>query len=141
MTQDALPIDDRKTYSYTKTITEDDIQSFASATGDNQPLHLDDAVAAKSRFKKRIAHGMLTGSIISTVLGTVVAPEHVVIYMSQTLQFLAPVYIGETVTANLTVIGVNAPRKQVTFSATVVNQDSVEVAKGQTVAMIEAFSD
>ena len=61
--------------------------------------------------------------------------------MSQTLQFLAPVYIGETITANLTVIGINAPRKQVTFSASVVNQDGVEVVKGQTGAMIEAFSD
>ena len=141
MTTGELPIDDRKTYSYSKTITEKDIEHFAEATGDDQPLHMNEEVAAKSRFKKRIAHGMLTGSLISTVLGTVVAPEHVVIYMGQTLNFLAPAYLGDTLTANLKVIAMNAPRRQVTFLSTVVNQDGVEIVKGETRAMIEDFAD
>lgn len=143
MTQQAaarLPIDDRKVYEFTKTITEEDVELFARATGDNQPVHLDEAKAGKSRFKRRIAHGILTAGIISAALGTKVAPNHVVIYMGQTLQFLAPVYLGDTITAQLRVIGMNAPRGQVTFAATVTNQDGVQVLKGETQAMIEPYA-
>jgi 3-hydroxybutyryl-CoA dehydratase len=140
VTQQALPVDDRKVYEYTKTITDEDIQNFAKATGDYQPLHVDDEKAGQSRFKKRIAHGILTAGLISTVLGMKVAPNHVVIYMGQTLQFLAPVYVGDTLTASLRVISVNAPRGQYTFAASVKNQDGVEVVKGETRAMVEAFA-
>lgn len=140
MTTPGLVIDDRKVYSFTKKITARDVEMFAEASGDDQPLHLDEAVAAKSRFKHRIAHGVLTAGLISAALGTRVAPGQVVIYMGQTLRFLAPVYLGDTLTAELRVTGMNAPRRQVTFGARVVNQDGVEVLRGETQAMIEPYA-
>ena len=140
-TEAPFDIDDRKTYEFSKTLTAEDVEALARVSGDNQPLHLDDAQAARTRFKKRIAHGILTAGIISAAIGTQVAPGKVVIYMGQTLNFLAPAFLGDTLTANLKVIGMNAPRRQVTFLSTVVNQDGVEVVKGETRAMIEDFED
>ena len=81
------------------------------------------------------------GGIISAAIGTQVAPGKVVIYMGQTLNFLAPVYLGDTVTAKLNVISTNAPRRQATLLATVVNQDGVEVLKGESRIMIEDYED
>ncbi|MBM3947342.1 MAG: MaoC family dehydratase [SAR202 cluster bacterium] len=141
MTTLDMIIDDRKTYSYTKTITAADVEMFAKASGDDQALHLDEAVAGKSRFKHRIAHGILTAGLISAALGTKVAPGQVVIYMSQTLRFIAPVYLGDTLTAQLKVTGMNVPRRQVTFSARVINQNKVEVLQGETQAMIEPYAE
>ena len=140
-TQPAFELDDRKTFEFTKTLTADDVEAFARVSGDNQPLHLDDGMAAKSRFKKRIAHGILTAGIISAAIGTQVAPGQVVIYMGQTLNFLAPVYLGDTVTAKLNVISTNAPRRQATLLATVVNQDGAEVLKGESRIMVEPYED
>ncbi len=140
-TEAPFDIDDRKTYEFSKTLTAEDVEAFARVSGDNQPLHLDDAQAARTRFKKRIAHGILTASIISAAIGTQVAPGKVVIYLGQTLNFLAPVYLDDTVTAKLNVISTNAPRRQATLLATVVNQDGVEVLKGESRIMIEAYED
>ena len=140
-TQPAFDLDERKTFEFTKTLTPEDVEAFARVSGDNQPLHLDDAMAAKSRFKKRIAHGILTAGIISAAIGTQVAPGQVVIYMGQTLNFLAPVYLGDTVTAKLSVISMNAPRRQATLLATVTNQDGAEVLKGESRIMVEPYED
>ena len=140
-TEAPFDIDDRKTYEFSKTLTAEDVEAFARVSGDNQPVHLDDAQAARTRFKKRIAHGILTAGVISAAIGTQVAPGKVVIYMGQTLNFLAPVYLGDTVTAKLNVISTNAPRRQATLLATVVNQDGVEVLKGESRIMIEAYED
>ncbi len=141
MTTPALVIDDKKVYSFTKTITARDVELFAEVSGDNQALHLDEAVAAQSRFKHRIAHGILTAGLISAALGTQVAPGQVVIYMGQTLRFLAPVFLGDTLTAELRVIGVNAPRRQVTLNARIVNQQGVEVVRGESQVMIEPYAE
>lgn len=141
MTTPPLVLDDKKVYSFTKTITARDVELFAEVSGDDQPLHLDEATAAKSRFKHRIAHGILTAGLISAALGTKVAPGQVVIYTGQTLKFLAPVFLGDTLTAELRLIGMNAPRRQVTFGARVVNQQGVEVLRGETQAMIEPYAE
>ena len=141
MTQPKFDLDDRKTYEFSKTLTADDVEAFARVSGDTQPLHLDDAMAARSRFKKRIAHGILTAGVISAAIGTKVAPGQVVIYMGQTLNFLAPVYLGDTVTAQLRIISMNAPRRQATLLAKVVNQDGVEVLNGEAKIMVEAYSE
>ena len=141
MTQQPLSIDDRTVFEFAKTISAEDVEAFARVSGDTQPLHLDEGKASKSRFKKRIAHGILTAGIISAAIGTKVAPGQVVIYMSQTLNFIAPVYLGDTITARLQVISLNAPRRQVTLKATVVNQDGVEVLNGQSQVMIEPYED
>ena len=141
MTQAPLNIDEREIFEFTKTITAEDVEAFARVSGDTQPLHLDDAMAGKSRFKKRIAHGILTAGIISAAIGTKVAPGQVVIYMGQTLTFMAPVFLGDTVTAKLQAISINAPRRQVTLKASVVNQDGAEVLNGQSQVMIEPYED
>lgn len=91
-----------QTASYTKTITDQDIRLFAVISGDDNPVHLDDAYAALTMFKGRIAHGMLGASLISTVLGTKL-PGPGCIYLDQTLSFKSPVRIGDEVEASVTV--------------------------------------
>ena len=85
-----------------KTVTEADIAAFAGVSGDTNPIHLHDGFAAGTRFGQRIAHGMLSGSFISTVIGTKL-PGPGSVYISQTLNFMAPVLIGDTITAVATI--------------------------------------
>ncbi|MBZ0218272.1 MAG: MaoC family dehydratase [Fimbriimonadaceae bacterium] len=92
--------------SYSKVVTSVDIENFAELSGDRNPLHLDDDFAATTIFKGRIAHGFLSASFISTVIGTKL-PGPGAIYMSQSLKFLAPVRIGDIVTAQVTVMSLN----------------------------------
>ncbi len=84
--------------SHERTVSENDINGFAEVSGDFNPLHMDHEYAAGTYFKSRIAHGMLTASFISSVLGTRM-PGHGCIYLSQSLRFIAPVRIGDTVKA------------------------------------------
>ena len=85
-----------------KTVTEADIMAFAGVSGDTNPIHLHDGFARTTRFGQRIAHGMLSGSFISTVIGTKL-PGPGAVYVSQTMNFMAPVLIGDTITAVATV--------------------------------------
>jgi len=120
--------------SFTKTISEADIYGFAGITGDFNPVHVNEEYAKKSRFKKRIAHGMLTASFISTVLGTDL-PGANTIYMSQEVKFTAPVYIGDTLTATAEVVEKREDKRILTLKTTVVNQDGKTVVDGQAKAM------
>ena len=126
------------TASFEKTVTEEDIVSFANATGDQQPLHLDDAFAAKTRFKRRIAHGMLSAGLISAALGIKLAPHATVVYLSQTLRFLRPVFPGDTITAKLEVTAVDTERSFVTCSTECVNQDGTSVLAGEATVLLDA---
>ena len=92
----------RMTDIYAKPVTDADITLFAGVSGDTNPVHLDDEFAATSRFGQRIAHGMLTASYISTVLGTRL-PGPGCIYLGQQLKFMNPVKVGDTVRARVTV--------------------------------------
>lgn len=96
---------------YAKTVTEADIVMFAGLSGDTNPVHLNKTFAETTMFKERIAHGMLSASFISTVLGTRL-PGPGCIYLSQTLNFKAPVRIGDTVVARVTVREVNSEKKR-----------------------------
>lgn len=125
------------TAAFTKTVSDDDIASFARATGDDQPIHLDDAFAAATRFKRRIAHGMLSAGYISAALGTQLAPNAVVVYLSQSLRFLRPVYPGDTITANLTVTSIDTERRFVTCSTECVNQDGTSVLTGEATVLLD----
>ena len=87
---------------YERTITEIDIERFAEVSGDTNPMHLDHEFASQTCFESRIAHGMLTASLISTVIGTKL-PGPGCIYLGQDLKFVAPVRIGDTVTVRATV--------------------------------------
>src|SRR5664279_4866905 len=90
------------TASFSKTVTESDVVTFAGLTSDFNPIHVDAEYARESLFKERIAHGMLLAGFISAVLGTQL-PGPNAIYMGQTLEFKLPAKIGDTVTATVTV--------------------------------------
>ena len=101
--------------SHEKTVSEDDIASFAEVSGDYNPVHMDEDYAAGTFFKSRIAHGMLTASFISTVLGTRL-PGPGCIYLSQNLRFLAPVRIGDTVKALARVASLDMTKRRAQFA-------------------------
>src|SRR2546427_3384077 len=113
-----------------RTITDSDIVRFAEVSGDRNPVHLDDAYAARSPFGQRIAHGFLTGSLISAVIGMEL-PGPGSIYLGQTLKFLAPVHIGDTVTVTVEVIGVREDKRLITLRTDCTNQDGVLVLTGE----------
>lgn len=116
--------------SFTKTISEADVYLFAGITGDLNPAHVDAVAAANGMFKQRIAHGMLTGSFISTVLAMQL-PGPGTIYLGQNLQFRAPVLIGDTITARVEATEKLDQRKWVKFKTTITNQDGKLVVDGE----------
>ncbi len=126
------------TATFEKTVSEQDIVDFARVTGDEQPLHLDDAYAAKTRFKRRIAHGMLSAGLISAALGIKLAPQSTVVYLSQSLRFLRPVYPGDTITARLEVSKLDTERGFVSCSTECTNQDGTTVLTGEATVMLDA---
>lgn len=115
---------------FSKTISEADIYLYAGISGDFNPAHVNEEYAATTFFKTRIAHGMLTASFISTLVGTIL-PGPGSIYMSQTLQFLAPVKIGDTVTAIAEVAEKFADKKRVRLKTWCVNQKGATVLDGE----------
>jgi 3-hydroxybutyryl-CoA dehydratase len=120
--------------SYTRTVSEKDIRQFAEVSGDTNPLHLDEAFAATTRFKKRIAHGMLSGSYISTIVGTRL-PGPGCLYRSQTLKFRAPVHINDEVTASVTITELDERRGLVTLN-TVCRVGDTDVIRGEAVMLV-----
>lgn len=118
----------------TKTVTEKDIQSFAEVTGDNNPVHLDEAYAAATPFKTRIAHGMLSAGYISAVIGTKL-PGPGAIYIGQTLRFKRPVKIGDAVTAAATITAIDTEKARVTLE-TVCTVDGKPVVEGEATIMV-----
>lgn len=120
--------------SYAKTITEADILLFAGISGDDNPIHINADYAANSFFGQRVAHGMLSASLISGVLGTRL-PGPGAIYIDQTLKFTAPVHIGDTVTASATVIEIDQERRRVKLETVCTVKDKV-VAKGVATNMV-----
>jgi 3-hydroxybutyryl-CoA dehydratase len=100
---------------FSKTVTEADIVAFADVSGDTNPVHMDEAFAAATPFKGRIAHGMLGASLLSTVFGTKL-PGPGCIYISQDLRFKAPVRIGDTVVARVTISEILPEKRRVTFA-------------------------
>src|SRR5690606_26774883 len=120
--------------SMTRVMTDADIRKFAEATGDNNPIHLDEAFAAQSMFKTRIAHGMLTASHISSVFATRL-PGPGCIYVSQEFRFKAPVRIGDEVTTRVEVIGFVPEKKFVTFKTQCLVGERV-VVEGEAVIKV-----
>jgi 3-hydroxybutyryl-CoA dehydratase len=111
---------------FSKTISESDVYLFAGVTGDLNPAHINEAYAQKTFFKTRIAHGMLSAGFISAVLGNQL-PGPGSIYVRQELNFLAPMRIGDTITARVEVVEKNAEKNRVKLRTTCVNQDGVKV--------------
>jgi len=120
----------------TKTITETDVYAFAGITGDFNPLHVDAEYARRSRFGERIAHGILTAGLISAVLGMRL-PGSGAIYLSQSLKFLKPVRLGDTVTATAEVVAYRADRLILTLRTACTNQHGDTVAQGESVLLVD----
>lgn len=121
--------------SFTMKIERQHIDAFSSLTGDDNPVHLDEEYAASTRFKGCIAHGMLTASLISTVLGTRL-PGPGAVYIRQNLSFLAPVYPGDEVTATATVTAFDQKRRRLTMKTACVNQKGTEVLTGEAELLV-----
>lgn len=117
MIRDNIPLEEIEvgmSASYSQTITDADIKSYAGLSGDHNPVHVNEDYAESSRFGKRIAHGMLSSSFFSALFGTKL-PGYGCVYTSQTLQFRYPVYIGDTVTATVTVKHVDIDKRRLVF--------------------------
>ena len=127
-TIDQLKVGD--TAEFSKTVSESDIYLFAGITGDFNPAHMNESYAKKTFFKTRIAHGMLSAGFISTVIGTKL-PGTGSIYIKQTLSFLAPVRIGDTITARAEVIEIMDGKNRVRLKTACVNQEGIQVLDGE----------
>ena len=122
--------------AHERTVSRNDIDAFAGISGDCNPVHLDEDFAATTRFKKCIAHGMLTASFISTVLGTKL-PGMGSIYLSQTLRFKAPVHVGDLVRAYARITRLDRDRRQVEL-ACACEVAGKRVLEGEAVVMVPA---
>jgi 3-hydroxybutyryl-CoA dehydratase len=121
--------------SRTTIISDEMIRLFAQLTGDTNPVHLDDAYAAGTRFGRRIAHGMIAAGLISATLANDL-PGPGTIYLSQSLQFKAPVYPGDTITTTVEVKSARPDKPIVTLSTVCKNQDNVVVLEGEAVVLV-----
>lgn len=117
-----------------KTITETDVYLFAGISCDANPIHVNMEYAKKSKFKDRIVHGILSASLISAVIGTQL-PGTGTIYVSQTLNFLAPVYFGDTITAIVEVKEVLKDKNRVILKTSCINQNDVVVLDGEAIVI------
>ena len=142
-----MTIMERKTYciedlqlgmeaSFQRTVSDADIVAFADVSGDKNPVHLDAEYAARTMFKERIAHGMLTASYISAVFGMEM-PGPGAIYISQTLNFKAPVRIGDVVTAKVKVVELIEAKRRARFECQCL-VDGKPVLEGEAVLMVPA---
>jgi 3-hydroxybutyryl-CoA dehydratase len=123
-----------QTASYSKQISEQDIQLFATVSGDVNPVHLDAEYAATTPFKERIAHGMLTGALVSAALALEL-PGPGTIYLGQSLRFRLPVKIGDEITVQLEVTEKRDDKRFVTLACKAVNQHGKAVATGTAEVM------
>ena len=118
-----------ETAEFSRTVTESDINRFAEASGDSNPIHMDQAYAEKTPFKGRIAHGVMGLAFISNVLGNIL-PGRGTIYVSQEAHFLAPVRIGDTITTRVEVLEFFPEKNRVKLKTTCTNQDGKPVVDG-----------
>lgn len=118
----------------TKTIEQADIDAFAAVTGDHNPVHVDEEFAKTTRFGRRIAHGMLTASLISSVLANKLPGEGSV-YLGQTLKFVAPVFPGDEVTARVTVKEIREDKPILKLETICVNQRDEIVIRGEATVL------
>ena len=122
-------------FSTSRLITDELIRAFAEISGDHNPIHLDEEFAATTRFGRRIAHGMLSGAFISAVLGYEFR-ERKIVYLSQTMKFTAPVFLGDTLTTTATVKNIREEKGIVTLETICAKEDGTVTLNGQAMVMI-----
>jgi len=118
------------TSEFTKTVSESDVYLYAGVTGDTNPAHIDEEYAKGTFFKTRVAHGMLSAGFISTVLGNKL-PGAGTIYVKQELTFMAPVHMGDTITARVEVIEIVSEKNRVRLRTYCINQDGTTILDGE----------
>lgn len=123
------------TFSKTRVVTDELIRAFAEVSGDYNPIHLDDEFAKTTRFGRRIAHGMLSGAFISAVLGYEFEARKIV-YLSQTMRFVAPVFIDDTITTTGTVTNIREDKGIITLETICTNQNGEVTLKGEAAVML-----
>jgi 3-hydroxybutyryl-CoA dehydratase len=133
-----LQVGQRATFS--KTVTEADVSSFAGLIGDFNPIHVDAEYARKTRFGRRVAQGMLAGGLISAVLSNKL-PGPGAVYLSQQIEFLAPIFIGDTITACVEILAWQPEKRLVTLRTECYNQDDRQVVTGQAVLLVESAEE
>jgi 3-hydroxybutyryl-CoA dehydratase len=121
-----------------RTITAADVDDFGRISGDLNPLHMDQAFAATTPFGRRVAHGLLTGAIVSTTHTNLTGPGYV--YIGQELNFRAPVFIGDTLTVTVTVVEVKAGKRMLVLESVVTKQDGTRVLDGRSALKEMAFA-
>jgi acyl dehydratase len=124
-----------QTSALSRTVSAEDVEAFARLTGDANPVHLDEAYAATTRFHRRIAHGMLAASYVSALLGTQF-PGPGTIYMSQSLKFTRPVFLGDTLEVAVRVLNFRPEKAILTLETTVANQRGETVLSGEAVCLV-----
>ena len=121
--------------SLTKTLTEEDLSHFIAITGDTNPLHVEESFAAQTFFGQRIAHGMLSASLFSTLVGMHI-PGIGAIFKSQTLEFLRPVFIGDTLCAWFEITAIDPANERIEIKSWIENQNGKIVIEGKAVASL-----
>jgi 3-hydroxybutyryl-CoA dehydratase len=121
--------------SLSKTVSESDVYLYAGITGDMNPVHIDEEYAARTAFGGRIAHGMLAAGFIGAVMAMKL-PGPGAIYREQTLTFLAPVRIGDTITARAEIVEIGSKRKSAKLKTTCINQNGVVVLEGMASVLL-----
>jgi acyl dehydratase len=122
-------------YSITKIFTDDDVTKFANITGDKNPIHLDEKYAAGTRFKKRIVHGLLVSGMISAILGLHL-PGPGCVYIKQTLNFRAPVFLNDKITSSVKVLKLRSDKPIVTLETVCKNHENTIVIDGEAVLLL-----
>ncbi len=122
-------------FSNDRVVSDELVRKFAEVSGDYNPIHLDEEIAKTTRFRRRIAHGMLSGAFISAVLGYELT-ERRIVYLSQSLKFILPVFIGDTVTTTATVIRIRDDKPIITLETICTNQNGEMLVKGEAAVMI-----
>ncbi len=122
--------------SVTVTVTDEMVRAFAELSGDKNPVHLDDEFASKTLFKKRIAHGMVLGGLLSRVAGMKI-PGPGTIVISQDIRYKAPCYVGDTVTAEIKILHMRADKPIIKVASKVVNQAGDILIEGGAILYFE----
>jgi len=126
--------------SFSRTVTETDVVQFAGLSGDYNPIHVDKEYASATRFGQRIAHGLLTTSLISRLLGMHL-PGLGSVYLGQTLKFMQPVFIGDTITASVEIIEVNLEKNIVRLKTECKKADNTVVLDGIATMLVPKEGD
>lgn len=119
----------KETFEYQFSFTQEDVNSFSEVTGDNNPIHINEEIARKSVFKKRVIHGFLSGSVFSKVFGTI-WPGNGTIYLSQTMKFIKPMYTKEKYFAKFEIVEI-LPKNKFLVKTTIVDTDNENTIEGE----------